>query len=53
MDTILIFAEILIFLFGIVIGSFLNVCIYRIPKGEDIVKSELPLYDLRISVEMV
>ena len=35
MDTILIFAEILIFLFGIVIGSFLNVCI---PKGEDIVK---------------
>ena len=38
MDTILIFAEILIFLFGIVIGSFLNVCIYRIPKGEDIVK---------------
>lgn len=27
-----------IFLFGIVIGSFLNVCIYRIPKKEDIVK---------------
>lgn len=38
MDPILIFAEIFIFLFGIVIGSFLNVCIYRIPKGEDIVK---------------
>lgn len=38
MDSILIFAEIFIFLFGIVIGSFLNVCIYRIPKGEDIVK---------------
>lgn len=28
----------IIFLFGIVIGSFLNVCIFRIPKKEDIVK---------------
>lgn len=29
---------IIIFLYGIVIGSFLNVCIYRIPKNESIVK---------------
>lgn len=28
---------IIIFLYGIVIGSFLNVCIYRIPKKESIV----------------
>ena len=34
--TILLY--ITIFLFGIVIGSFLNVCIYRIPKKENIVK---------------
>ena len=30
---------IIIFLFGIVIGSFLNVCIFRIPNQEDIVKT--------------
>ncbi len=27
----------IVFLYGIVIGSFLNVCIYRLPKGENIV----------------
>jgi leader peptidase (prepilin peptidase)/N-methyltransferase len=26
----------LIFVFGITVGSFLNVCIYRIPRGESI-----------------
>lgn len=45
----------LIFLFGLVIGSFLNVCIYRIPKKENIVTTrshcmhcgyELKWYDL-------
>ena len=33
-----IFIYIIIFILGIVIGSFLNVCIYRIPKHEDIIK---------------
>lgn len=32
-----IFFSIIIFLYGIIIGSFLNVCIYRIPKKENIV----------------
>ena len=27
----------IIFIFGLIIGSFLNVCIYRIPRGESIV----------------
>lgn len=31
-----IFSCIVIFLYGIIIGSFLNVCIYRIPKKENI-----------------
>jgi leader peptidase (prepilin peptidase)/N-methyltransferase len=35
METILI--SIIIFIFGTMIGSFLNVVIYRIPKGESIV----------------
>lgn len=38
LPTITILLYIIIFLFGIVIGSFLNVCIYRIPLKEDIVK---------------
>ena len=38
MDPILIAIYIITFLYGIVIGSFLNVCIYRIPKKENIVK---------------
>lgn len=38
MDWIRILAGCMVFLYGIVIGSFLNVCIYRIPKGEDLVR---------------
>lgn len=34
--TILLYS--IVFLYGIVIGSFLNVCIYRIPKKENIAK---------------
>ena len=43
------------FIFGITIGSFLNVCIYRLPKGESLIKrnshcmtcgEEIKRYDL-------
>lgn len=36
MQLSLIAIYIFIFLFGIVIGSFLNVCIYRLPLKENI-----------------
>lgn len=36
--SLMILICILTFLYGITVGSFLNVCIYRIPKHEDIVK---------------
>ena len=38
MDPIIIATYTITFLYGIVIGSFLNVCIFRIPKKENIVK---------------
>ncbi len=41
---------VLIFIFGLVIGSFLNVCIYRIPRGKSIVypPSSCPVCGARI-----
>lgn len=37
MDTVTLLTGCIIFLFGITVGSFLNVCIFRIPKKESIV----------------
>lgn len=38
MTTLEIILYMIIFIYGILIGSFLNVCIYRIPKSENIAK---------------
>ena len=37
MDPLTLFNYILLFLFGVTAGSFLNVCILRLPEGESIV----------------
>lgn len=43
--------EIIAFIFGLSVGSFLNVCIYRLPKGESIVDppSHCPNCDNKIN----
>ena len=53
MTTELIPIYILIFAFGIVIGSFLNVCIYRIPQHETVVTERVPLHEMRVSARVV
>jgi len=37
LPQLIIFIYALVFIYGVVVGSFLNVCIYRIPSGESIV----------------
>ncbi|MBI2230110.1 MAG: prepilin peptidase [Deltaproteobacteria bacterium] len=32
------FASLIVFIFGAIVGSFLNVCILRIPKGESVIR---------------
>ncbi|MDA8429301.1 MAG: prepilin peptidase [Geobacteraceae bacterium] len=48
--TIQLYFSIVSFIFGAVVGSFLNVCIYRMPKGESVVSppSHCPNCDYRI-----
>jgi len=38
MDAMSLFMYGLVFVFGLIIGSFLNVCIYRIPLGKSLVR---------------
>lgn len=50
----IIFAQVIVFIFGSIVGSFLNVCIHRMPLGESVVwprshcpncKKRIPGYD--------
>lgn len=44
------FGEVMTFIFGSIVGSFLNVCIFRIPRGESIIAppSHCPLCNSKI-----
>ncbi|MFQ5540469.1 MAG: prepilin peptidase, partial [Candidatus Binatia bacterium] len=54
LDSVPFLPVIIVFIFGAVVGSFLNVCIVRLAKGESIVsppshcpacKTPIPFYD--------
>lgn len=44
--------NIIIFIFGVIIGSFLNLCIYRIPKGKSIIYPNSYCEKCGVSIEV-
>lgn len=44
--------NIIIFIVGVIIGSFLNLCIYRIPKGESIIYPNSYCEKCGVSIEV-
>ena len=53
MDSIMLFGYIYVFVVGICMGSFFNVCIYRIPGGESIVSPPSHCYNCNTKLRSV